>query len=387
MERINIERRPDWEEKIRQQGFVFYKGYYNETAAYSFTAEEIDRVEAATAELFDRCLDVVQHVIDNDLWAHFFIPAEQAELIKWSWYQDNPAFYGRFDLAVNKDCTDIRLLEFNADTPTSLLEASVVQWYWLQDYDSSLDQFNSIHEKLVAHMSVCRDYLYGDLGLWFACVRNSEEDFMTVKYLQDCASQANVKNNFLYINDVGVLDSYLQTPFCTPAGQPIHNIFKLYPYEWMFNEEFGKHLYGKKDHTLWIEPPYKAILSNKMLLVYLHKLFPGHPNILPAFYDSAKALAELAGKPFVQKPVYGREGNNVTVYSGSGSVLERAQGEYGSEGYVFQEYFPLPRYGEWTPVIGSWLIGGVSAGIGIKETSGLIHGNMSRFCPHFFTPR
>ena len=164
MKRIEIAPRHDWENKIKEQGFVYYKGYYNETAAYEFTAAEVDTIEAATTELFDRCLDVVQHVIDKNLWDDFFIPKQYAELIKWSWREDNPSFYGRFDLGLSHDCSKIKLLEFNADTPTSLLEASVIQWYWLQDFDKRKDQFNSIHEKLVAHMKVCKDYLYGNLN-------------------------------------------------------------------------------------------------------------------------------------------------------------------------------------------------------------------------------
>jgi glutathionylspermidine synthase len=385
MKRLSITPRPNWEDRIKVQGFVFYKGYYNETAAYEFSADEVDRIEAATKELFDRCLDVVQHVIDNDLWDEFFIPRKYADLIKWSWENDNPAFYGRFDLAMDKDCSDIKLLEFNADTPTSLLEASVIQWYWLQEYSSTADQFNSIHEKLVDHLKVCKDYLYGDLKLWFSCVRSSDEDFMTVKYLQDIADQANIKNRFLYIDEIGIInDSYLNTPFVNNKEEPINNIFKLYPYEWLFNEQFGEQLITKKDLTLWIEPPYKAILSNKMLLVYLHKLFPDHPNILPAFY-SKEETSPIQGD-YVQKPVYGREGSNVSIVKDA-TLAEHTKGDYGEEGWVYQQYFDIPEFDGRRPVIGSWLIGGVSAGMGIKETTGLIHSNMSKFCPHYFLPR
>ena len=363
-------------------GFLFYKGYYNERAAYEFSADEVDRIEAATTELFDRCLEVVQHVIDNDLWDEFHIPRKYVDLIKWSWENDNPAFYGRFDLAVDRACNNIKLLEFNADTPTSLLEASLIQWYWLQDYNKDLDQFNSIHEKLVAHMKVCKEYLYGNLKLWMTCARNSEEDYMTVKYLQDIAQQAGIDNGFLYIDEVSVQDSYLNTPFVAPTGEALQNIFKLYPYEWLFNEEFGEKLIEKKDQTLWIEPAYKAILSNKMLLVYLHKLFPNHPNILPAFYS--KDGSETFGlNSYVKKPVYGREGSNVTIVKND-EIVEQTNGEYGEEGVVVQKYFEIPQFDNNTPVIGSWLIGGVSAGMGIKETNGLIHSNMSKFVQHYF---
>ncbi len=170
MKRIPITPRNQWEKKIKDLGFLFYPGYYNETSAYEFTADEVDKIASASQELFDRCLDVVQYVINNELWDEFFIPRQYAELIKWSGDNDNPSFYGRFDLAVNKDCSQIKMLEYNGDTPTSLLEASVIQWYWLQEFNKNYDQYNSIHEKLSAHMKVCKDYFNGDMKLWFASI-------------------------------------------------------------------------------------------------------------------------------------------------------------------------------------------------------------------------
>lgn len=380
MERVSIHPRDNWEEKIREQGFLFYKGYYNESAAYQFTAHEVDRIEAASKELFARCLDVVQYVIDNELWDEFFIPRKYADLIKRSWDNDSPSFYGRFDLAVNEDCSQIKMLEFNGDTPTSLLEASVIQWYWLQDYNKNYDQYNSIHEKLVNHMKECKGYLYGDSKIWFASVRDSYEDYMTVKYLQDIANQAEIENEFIYIDEIGIInDNSAVTPFISPNESPINNVFKLYPYEWLFNEEFAEKLNEKSELTLWIEPAYKAILSNKMLLVYLHKLFPAHENILPAFAEESKELENS----YVRKPIYGREGSNIKICK-DGDIKEQTNGEYGYEGFVYQKYFELPNFNGMRPVVGSWIVGGEPAGMGLKETSGLIHGNLSLFCPHFF---
>ncbi len=378
MQRHTITPRTDWEQKVKDQGFLFYKNesYYDETAAYEFTAAEVDLIEAATADMFDKCCAVVDHVIKNELWDEFFIPKEYADLIKWSWIEDMPSFYGRMDLAYNDG--DIKLLEFNADTPTSLLEASVIQWYWLQDYDSRLDQFNSIHEKLQAHMGVCAPYLYAPSVLTFACVRDHLEDLMTTKYMQDVAEQAGLRTDFIYMDEIGVDD---KGEFYKADGTAIGNIFKLYPYEWMFHEEFGKCLPGSRMSTLWIEPAYKALWSNKMLLVYLYKLFPDCKYLLPAEY-SAKEVVYRPGA-YVQKPVYSREGANVKIVK-YGEVLEQTGGEYGEEGYVVQDYAELPDFNGNRPVIGSWLIGGVPAGMGIRESKGLITGNMSKFVPHFF---
>ncbi len=378
MVRHQITPRKDWENKIKDQGFLFFKNesYYSETAAYEFTSAEVDAIELATSEIFDMCMAVVEHVIKNELWDEFFIPREYAELIKWSWKKDLPSFYGRMDLACNNG--DIKLLEFNADTPTSLLEASVIQWYWLQDYNSSLDQFNSIHEKLMDHMKVCAPYLYPPGTLSFTCVNDNVEDLMTTKYMQDVADQAGINTDFLYINEIGVDD---KGEFYKTDRMPLYNIFKLYPYEWMFHEEFGEFLPSSKDTTLWIEPAYKAIWSNKMLLVYLHKLFPDSKYILPAEYRKQKVVYQPG--QYVQKPVFSREGANVKVVI-NGTVAEETEGEYGEEGFVVQQYAPLPDFNGNHPVIGSWLIGGVPAGMGIRESDGLITNNISRFVPHFF---
>ncbi len=375
MQRIPITPRIDLRAKLEQSGFLFHQEYYTETWAYSFSALEIERLETATAEIYRMCCAVVREVITKDLFAEFFIPPRYAVLIRQSWNQDFCSFYGRLDLAVSDDCSDVRLLEFNADTPTSLLEASVIQWQWLQEFDSSYDQFNSIHEKLLEQITACIPYLDGDKKLWFAAVSESSEDFMTAAYLRDLAEQCGLQTEYIDITDIA-LDG--DGRFCGPGTSEIElisNIFKLYPYEWMFAEEFGP---GLDARTTWIEPFYKAIMSNKMLLVYLYKLFPDSPYILPAFYEETGGLTS-----YVKKPVFSREGANITIVS-RGTSLQETDGEYGEEGFIYQQYQELPLFDGVRPVIGSWLIGGKPAGIGIKETSAYIHDNMSRFCPHFF---
>lgn len=374
MQRIAIQPRKDWIQKIEAQGFLFYDldNYYDETAAYEFSAAEIDAIETATAAIQEMCLEAVAHVIKNKLWSQFFIPLYYAPFIEKSWKEDACSFYGRLDLAVN-DGT-IKLLEFNADTPTGLLEAAVIQWYWLQEYNKSFDQFNSIHEKLVAHMGVCKPYFPANV-LHFAAVRNHTEDFMTVKYVEDCAAQAGLHTDFLYIDELS-LDP--NTRFCDPEGKPIDSIFKLYPWEWLFQEEFGQYLPLRSNWNInWVEPAWKAILSNKMLLVILHELFPNSPYILPARFNQ-----ELPGT-YVRKPVFSREGANISIVK-NGVIMDETGGNYGAEGFIYQQYTELPSFSGNVPVIGSWLIGGMPAGIGIREGSSLITNNTSRFVPHYF---
>ncbi len=376
MKRIPITPRPDWEQKILEQGFLFYKEdcYYNESAVYEFTYAEIELIEKATAEIFDMCLKVAEHVIEHKLWDEFLIPDEYAALIEWSWKNDQPSFYGRFDLAFNNG--QIKLLEFNADTPTLLLESSVIQWYWLQDYNKELDQYNNIHEALVAHISGCKPYLLP--GKLFFTSPDNMEDFMTVKYMQDVAAQAGLETEFLYIDDVGIND---EGRFTDDKGNPIKNIFKIYPYEWLFDEPFGQYLISNRDECYWIEPPYKAILSNKMMLKYIYELFPDSPYILPCMALKTGETGTLPAS-YAKKPIFSREGENVSLVL-QGQTLEETGGEYGDEGYVYQQYFELPEFDGRHPIIGSWIIGGEPAGMGIRESSGRITNVTSSFCSHY----
>jgi len=377
MQRIAIKPRQDWQNKIKEQGFLFYDlvAYYQEDRAYVFTLDEVNQIELATNKLFEMCMDVVAYVIEHELWDEFFIPREYAALIKWSWENDKPSFYGRFDLAYNNG--QIKLLEFNADTPTSLLESSVIQWYWLQDYNPGLDQFNSIHEKLIAHLQDCKAYMLPG-KLYFSCVQESLEDRMTVGYLEDVAAQAGISTDFIYIDDIGI-DAKEQ--FVTPDGIPLRNVFKLYPYEWLFREAFGPYLNSNRDTCYWIEPAYKAILSNKMLLKYLYELFPDSPYLLPCQFIQPGEEVKMPGD-YVLKPVFSREGANVSIVR-AGKVVEESSGDYGEEGFMCQQYVALPNFEGKTAVIGSWVIGGEAAGMCVRESETMISGNTGKFCPHF----
>lgn len=374
MQRIEFSPRPDWQNTIEQQGFLFNEGgnYWKENAAYSFTETEILSIEKATNEIFSMCCEAVEYVIKREWYDRFFIDRKYAELIKWSWNEDQPSLYGRMDLAYNNG--SIKLLEFNADTPTSLLESSVIQWYWMKDVKPMADQFNSIHERLIAHYKVIRGWMKSN-RMHFSCIEDSLEDLMTVKYLEDAAQQAGLDTRFLYLEQLG-FDTRVQN-FTDNQFDQIETIFKLYPYEWMLAEEFGPELITTREKCWWIEPAWKMILSNKMILTVLHELFPRSPYILPC-----KTSRPFSGD-FVEKPIFSREGANVDIWI-NGRSVEKTGGEYGTEGYVYQQYAALPNFDGNHPVIGSWVIGGEAAGMGIRESDGLITGNTSRFVPHYF---
>jgi glutathionylspermidine synthase len=268
---------------------------------------------------------------------------------------------------------DPRLLEYNADTPTALLEASVIQWYWLQDFNPKYDQFNSIHEKLIERWKDMRGQLPADGRVYFTAASDSPEDQGTLDYLRDTAIQAGIDARAIDIADIG----WDGARFTDLDERTISALFKLYPWEWMIREEFGQYLLSRKMRV--IEPPWKMILSNKAILPVLWEMFPDHPNLLPASFEAGRFKTD-----FVKKPLYSREGANVSITTG-GQTLEQP-GEYGDEGFIWQAYHPLPRFGGNYPVIGSWIVGEEAAGIGIREDDSPITKNSSRFVPHYFVP-
>jgi len=372
MERITSGFRKNWEHKLENLGFGYHslEGlYWDESHYYQFSSEEINTIENATAELWQMCLEAVDYVIEKNLWYRFNIPEWFKNYIITSWEEDHPSIYGRFDFGF--DGKNLKLLEFNADTPTSLYEASVVQWYWLQEMYPYKDQFNSIHEKLVDYWKYLKNYMNPHY-IYFASLTNIE-DVTNVEYLRDCATQAGFDTEFMAIQDIGWAEDIEE--FISGDKTIMEYIFKLYPYEWILDDGFGEKLVKNNFRSQWIEPAWKLLLSSKAILPILWEMYPNHPYLLESYFEP-KHL-----KDFVKKPIYSREGANVTLFKNN-IPLEQNSGVYGKEGYIYQQLFDLPNFNGNYPIIGSWVIGQESAGIGIRESVNLITNNQSRFIPH-----
>ncbi|WP_294283210.1 glutathionylspermidine synthase family protein [uncultured Chryseobacterium sp.] len=375
MKRTASQSRKKWEEKLEGLGFGYHslEGlYWDESHYYEFSMQEVDTIEKATAELWQMCLEAVDYIIEKNLWDRFSIPEWFRNYIVTSWEEDHPSIYGRFDFGF--DGKNLKLLEFNADTPTSLYEASVIQWYWLQEMFPEKDQFNSIHEKLVDYWKYLTRYM-NPRYIYFASLTNIE-DVTNVEYLRDCATQGGFETEFIPIQDIGWAEEIKE--FIAGNGSVMEYIFKLYPYEWILEDGFGEKLVENGFRSQWIEPAWKVLLSSKAILPVLWEMYPNHPYLLPAYFEQ-KDL-----KDFVKKPVYSREGANIILYK-NGESVEENSGAYGKEGFIYQQLFDLPDFNGNYPVIGSWVIGQEAAGIGIRESIHRITNNQSRFVPHLIS--
>lgn len=385
MLRHSVPVRPNLDRIAAVQDFDFYiidnEIYWDESRAYRFTLKQIEeQIEDPTAELHQMCLEVVDHAVkDEQIMAQLEIPELFWDVIAESWRARDPSLYGRMDFAWCGNNMPVKLLEYNADTPTSLYESSWFQWLWMEDARVSgiiprdADQFNSIHERLIARFSE----LYSLQPFYFSCCPDSDEDRSTVFYLQDCAHQAGQETRFLYIDEVGLGTGGVLTDL---EDNIIQRMFKLYPLEWMMRDDNGPLLRKRREE--WVEPLWKSILSNKGLMPLLWRFFPGHPNLLASWFDGEKPQI-AAGDNYVSKPLFSREGGNITIFDGKNNVIEHAEGVYANEPMIYQAFQPLPRFGESYTLIGSWIVGDVACGMGIREDNTLITKDTSRFVPHY----
>ncbi|MFY0656022.1 MAG: glutathionylspermidine synthase family protein [Neptunomonas phycophila] len=387
MLRIPVQERKNWQEVANEYGFLFHtmhgERYWDESAYYQFSLQQIeDDIEAPTEEIHQMCLHAVGQVVADDQWMRRFrIPEAHWDFVRQSWLKKDPSLYSRLDFAYNGS-SPAKLYENNADTPTSLYETGFWQWLWLEQMANAgrvsreSDQFNSLQDKLISqfHHLLSQRENPNEI-LHFACCKGTDEDRGTVQYLEDCAAEVGINTAFVYVEDIG---RDAQGRFTDSQNQVITWIFKLYPWEFMFDEEYGD-LLGEHPVS-FIEPPWKSILSNKALMPMLWQLFPEHPNLLPAFFEDEIALMD-ANKTWVKKPIYSREGANITIRKGQQSLVS-SDGPYGEEGFIFQEAHMLPKFGNNYTLIGSWLVNDKAAGISVREDTGPITQDMSRYLPH-----
>ncbi|HGO9799644.1 TPA: glutathionylspermidine synthase family protein [Pseudomonas aeruginosa] len=381
MKRIQIAERQGWQAQAEHLGFKFHtiggERYWDERNYYQFTLQQVEQhLEDPTKEIHEMCMDLVERVVENEHLLNLLaIPSQFHDLVRTSWKEGHPHLYGRMDLTYNGS-GPAKLLELNYDTPTSLYEAGAFQWLWLEDsmkrgvLPAHADQFNSIQDRLLQAMATLRS----DLPFYFASVKESEEDKGTTDYLRDIAEQAGLKTEHIDIEDIGLNGA---GRFTDLQERWIPRLFKLYPWEHMFLEEFGGAV--PSCDTQFIEPAWKAILSNKAALALLWEYNKGHPNLLPSYFDKEPQRSVPAG--WVRKPFFSREGANIELRTPEG-LHEKEDGPYTDAPYIMQEFSPLPRFGDSYTLIGSWVIGDQPAGIGIREDDSLITKDSSRFVPH-----
>jgi glutathionylspermidine synthase len=382
MKRISVNARANLAAAAAKHEFDYKDGtgipYWNENAYYQFTSRQIEEdLEGPAAEIENLCFEVIARAMDDEtVLRRLAVPEFFWDPIADSWRNQERNLYGRMDLSYDGN-GPAKLLEYNADTPTTLYESAVFQWEWLEEaveeglLPEGSDQFNEIHEKIVASFPGL-----GATGtLHLASNQDVEDDKGTLDYIAECADEAGLTPIVLAMEDIGIGE---EGQFTDLNDQVITTLFKLYPWEWIMEEEFGLNV--PASGVRFIEPPWRAILSNKGLLAILWEMFEGHPNLLPAYFDGDPAASAI-GDSYVRKPLLSRQGADIEI-TRNGTTETYNAGPYGAEGHVVQAFHPLPDMSGHFPLIGCWLIASQAVGMGIREDTTLVTGKEACFVPH-----
>ncbi|MFA6143251.1 MAG: glutathionylspermidine synthase family protein [Sulfurimonas sp.] len=375
---------------LEEIGFVWHTD--NDTSKYVadelvlVTNAEVEAYYECVNELYDMYTTAAQHVIDNNLFFELGIPFNLIDSIKKSWDNDvHWHLYGRFDLAGGIDGQPIKLIEFNADTPTALFETAILQWAILKhnNMDEEL-QFNNIYEaisdnfrRLVTLFDNPEDFEkhYDGWRILFSSVSGNIEEENTVRLLQQMAIDAGFETGFeplggVKFDDEGIYDSH---------DEPYEYWFKLYPWEDIAIEENELAVLlttiMNNQKAIILNPAYTLLFQSKGMLKILCDLFPDSPYLLKTSFEPLKGLQ------CVEKRMFGREGANVKILDSNGNTLEANDGPYGNFKPIYQEYVEFPR-----DVHGNSYQAGVffayeACGLGFRR-GGRILNNMSKFVGH-----
>lgn len=334
---------------LEQMGF----SWHTDKDGSAYIADELVCVKAneanayykAVNELYDMFVAAAQNVIDNNRFDEIGIPFSLIDAVKMSWDNDvHWHLYGRFDLAGGLDNKPIKLIEFNADTPTSLFEAAILQWALLkQNNMNEQEQFNSIYESLMDNFkrlitleaSVERfEEYYKGWKILFSSFAGNDEDELTTRLLEHIAKEAGFKTQFSYIDEVEFSDEGI-----FKDGVNYEYFFKLIPWESIAIEESELAMLltqvMKHQKAIILNPAYTLLFQSKGILKVLWELYPNHPLLLET------SDKPLANKKCVKKPVFGREGANISIIEKDGSVSFKTEGEYVNNKFIYQEFNEL----------------------------------------------
>jgi glutathionylspermidine synthase len=384
MLRIPVNERPDLMRAASEHGLDYSASDgvtgWDESAYYQFSLRQIkEDLEGPAEELEGMCFEVVDRAVNTEsVLQRLGIPEHFWDYIANSWRTNEKNMYGRMDLSYDGKGS-AKLLEYNADTPTALYETAVFQWEWFEQatemglIPEGGDQLNDLHESIVQ--------AFPHLGIegvaHFACNNDIEDDKGTLEYLEECAGEAGLETCFLGMEEIGLNEHGQLTDLDDRA---IRTLIKLYPWEWIMAEEFG--LSVPTCGVRFVEPPWKAILSNKGLMPLLWGMFEGHPNLLPAYFEDNPAATELiyTGN-YVRKPMLSRQGENIEIVT-AGKTHYKSDGPYSEDAHIIQGFQPLPEHAGHYPLVGCWLVASKAVGLCIREDKTLVTSKDSLVIPH-----
>lgn len=360
---------------------------YLTTDMVGISEAEREAYYAAGNRLYDMFVKTGDYVLRNNLLNELGIPVNLHELVRRSWEDDRHLhLFGRFDFAGGTGGLPIKLLEFNADTPTSLPETAIIQWAQAKANGIPEEkQFNFVYDALIEQFRRLRELNEDrEPAILFSTMEGSPEDDHNVSLLMEAAAEAGFETAFMHVSEVVFSEEngvFGRDERGTPLQYPFW--FKLVPWEYIAWEEpdlcsiLTK--MSRTDKTIILNPAYTMLFQSKAILKYLWNLYPNDPLLLETTFEEPIGRTDY---PFVQKVIFGREGSNVAIFDDIGLPKEVRGGEYEGQACVFQALAELDRDEQ-----GQYYQAGVffayeACGLGFRRSPNRIIDNAAQFVGH-----
>ena len=375
---------------LEELGFTWHTdedgSKYVSDALVQISSEQAEAYYTATNEIYDMYVEAAEYVIENELFFDLGIPFNLVDAIKKSWENDvHWHIYGRFDLAGGMDGEQIKLIEFNADTPTGLFETALLQWALLKHNNMDEDsQFNNVYEaisnnfkRLITLFDELEtfDERYDNWKILFSSIAGNDEEEATTKLLQQMATDAGFNTSFEYLENThfdedGIYDA---------DENKYEYWFKLYPWEDIAHDEpeLATTLTNIMDsqEAIILNPAYTLLFQSKGMLKILYDLFPDSPYLLRTSFEPLQGLKQ------VEKTVFGREGANTKIIDSNGSELLKTDGPYDNYKKVYQEYVDFPKDSNGNKYQAGVFFAFEACGMSFRK-GGEVMDNMSKFVGH-----
>ena len=375
---------------LEELGFT----WHTDSDGSKYVSDELVEISSAEAEvyytaaneIYDMYVEAAEYVIENDLFFDLGIPFNLVDIIKKSWENDvHWHIYGRFDLAGGVDGEEIKLIEFNADTPTGLFETALLQWALLKHNDMNEEkQFNNVYEGISENFKRVItlfdetsefDSRYDGWKILFSSISENPEEEATTRLLQQMATDAGFNTSFEYLENThfdenGIYDA---------DENEYEYWFKLYPWEDIAHDEpeLATTLTNimQNQKAIILNPEYTLLFQSKGMLKILCDLFPDSPYLLQTSYEP------LDGVKQVEKTVFGREGANTKIINADGNIAEQTDGPYDNYKKVYQEYVEFPKDAKGNKYQAGVFFAYEACGMSFRKGSEIMD-NMSKFVGH-----
>ena len=352
----------------------------------AISQDEAEAYYEAANEIYDMYVEAAEYVIENELFFELGIPFNLVDAIKKSWESDvHWHIYGRFDLAGGIDGKAIKLIEFNADTPTALFESALLQWGML--HYNNMDeqkQFNTIYDALRNNFKRLItlfddpenfDAHYDGWKILFSSVANNAEEEATTKLLQQIATDAGFVSSFEYLENTHFDESGIYDK----DGNEYEYWFKLYPWEDIAIDEpeLATMLTNimQNQKAIILNPAYTLLFQSKGMMKILCDLFPDSPYLLKTSFEPLKGVKQ------VEKTVFGREGANTKIIEADGRISTSKEGPYDNYKKIYQEYVEFAQDSKGEKYQAGVFFAYEACGLSFRK-GGEVLDNMSKFVAH-----